>query len=120
MIQTQTRAELHRFITQTLIQRGMSLGSAKVTADGFLLDLEDTSTLRLTGFGQIERLAPDCYRVDAERPRLNYAHQEKASSSTAAEIQHITESFMQSGTPEPFARNAAHIIVNRRYGKRVD
>lgn len=124
---TQTRDQLHRAIHHMLMKSGMSTNSARVTADGYLHDLERTRSLKLRGLGQVRRAGPESYEVTPEplgaarlaRPQFD-GRPEQADAADEAAFEQATRAFMAGGTPEALARSAANIVVNFRQGKRVD
>ncbi|OLV18204.1 hypothetical protein [Deinococcus marmoris] len=119
----QTRDQVHRAIHHLLIESGMSTNSARVTADGYLYDLERSGSLKLLGLGTVRHLDPDRYEVTPgeplTRPQFDGRPGQPDATDDAA-FEQAKRSFMANGTPEDLARSAANIVVNYRQGKRVD
>ncbi len=126
---TQTRDQMHRAIQQLLVTSGMSTPSARVTADGYLYDLERTDSLKLRGLGQVRRVGADHYEVTPGvldeppvRPQWNGGPGQPEDLGDGA-FEQAVQAFMARGTPEVLARSAANAVVHFRQGnhrKRVD
>ncbi|CAM3197803.1 hypothetical protein DESA109040_02280 [Deinococcus saxicola] len=126
---TRTREQMHRAIQQLLVTSGMSTPSARVTADGYLYDLERTNRLKLRGLGQVRRVGADHYELTPEVPGEHPVRQQVDGRPAQPELQgeaafeQAVQVFMARGTPEVLARSAANAVVHFRQGnhrKRVD
>lgn len=125
---TQTRDQMRRAIQQLLVTSGMSTPSARVTADGYLDDLEHMDRLKLHGLGQVRRVGADQYEVtpgeiggSPVRPQFDGRPLSPDQENRAFE--QAVQAFMARGTPEVLARSAANAVVHSRQGnhrKRVD